>query len=303
MINFNDIIMQEYSKEYGGSEDKIGVIINYKRYILKLADKNKRVKNIGSYTNSSICEYIGSSIYKMLGIPVQNVILGKYTDKRGKIKIACACEDFTPQFGNLNSLKYLIQKEDDFYFDKSNSFYSNVEFLKYFFKDTLKNEKLYKESLERYYDMFVVDALIGNTDRHNGNWGFIVDDIGCSYSLAPVYDCGSGLSPNIEEVDFNLRKAVNDGDNCHSILKQKGVRISYKDFFNLSDDENLYKSIAKIFPKIDLNRINLFIDNIDLISQHQKEYYKKRIETSYKRILEPCYKKALEHSNEEEMGG
>ena len=30
--------------------------------------------------------------------------------------------------------------------------------------------------LERFWDMFVVDALIGNWDRHNGNWGFLYDE-------------------------------------------------------------------------------------------------------------------------------
>ena len=28
---------------------------------------------------------------------------------------------------------------------------------------------------ERFWDMFIVDALIGNWDRHNGNWGFLYD--------------------------------------------------------------------------------------------------------------------------------
>ena len=42
-----------------------------------------------------------------------------------------------------------------------------------------------------------VDALIGNTDRHFGNWGFIKkDDI---ISFAPVYDCGSSLHPLLSE--------------------------------------------------------------------------------------------------------
>ena len=31
-----------------------------------------------------------------------------------------------------------------------------------------------KKELEAYFwDMFVVDAFIGNWDRHNGNWGFL----------------------------------------------------------------------------------------------------------------------------------
>lgn len=26
--------------------------------------------------------------------------------------------------------------------------------------------------VRNFWDIFIADALIGNTDRHNGNWGF-----------------------------------------------------------------------------------------------------------------------------------
>lgn len=32
------------------------------------------------------------------------------------------------------------------------------------------------EELENHFwNMFIVDSLIGNWDRHNGNWGFLYD--------------------------------------------------------------------------------------------------------------------------------
>ena len=40
----------------------------------------------------------------------------------------------------------------------------------------------------RFWDMFVVDALLGNFDRHNGNWGFLVDERTGQSELAPVFD-------------------------------------------------------------------------------------------------------------------
>ena len=39
-----------------------------------------------------------------------------------------------------------------------------------------------------FWDMFIVDALIGNWDRHNGNWGFLYDTVQDEMKLAPVYD-------------------------------------------------------------------------------------------------------------------
>ena len=46
---------------------------------------------------------------------------------------------------------------------------------------------------EHFWNMFVVDALIGNTDRNNSNWGVIVRE-GGTKELAPVYDNGNCLN-------------------------------------------------------------------------------------------------------------
>ena len=44
-----------------------------------------------------------------------------------------------------------------------------------------------------------MDALIGNWDRHNGNWGFLYNAHTDEMELAPVYDCGSSLYPQADE--------------------------------------------------------------------------------------------------------
>ena len=51
--------------------------------------------------------------------------------------------------------------------------------------------------------MFIVDALIGNWDRHNGNWGFLYNNKTDEIKLAPVYDCGSSLYPQADEKIMN----------------------------------------------------------------------------------------------------
>ncbi len=49
-----------------------------------------------SYTNNCISEYLGCQIFKSVGIPVQETLLGTYTSK-AKEKIVVACKDFTSQ--------------------------------------------------------------------------------------------------------------------------------------------------------------------------------------------------------------
>ena len=49
---------------------------------------------------------------------------------------------------------------------------------------------------EDFADMLVFDALICNTDRHQGNFGLLVDaETNTPVSMAPVFDNGLGLFP------------------------------------------------------------------------------------------------------------
>lgn len=36
--------------------------------------------------------------------------------------------------------------------------------------------------------MFIIDGLIGNTDRHSGNWSFILNNITKEINFSPIYD-------------------------------------------------------------------------------------------------------------------
>ena len=56
--------------------------------------------------------------------------------------------------------------------------------------------------------MFIVDAFIGNWDRHNGNWGFLYDTFNDEISLAPVFDNGSCLFPLADENIMNKTLSV-----------------------------------------------------------------------------------------------
>ena len=47
-----------------------------------------------SYTNGCVSEYLGSHIFALVGIPVQETLLGTYS-KNGREKIVVACKDFT----------------------------------------------------------------------------------------------------------------------------------------------------------------------------------------------------------------
>ena len=91
LVNFNDY--KQNQRMYGGTAGrKMGICYNGENYILKFPGnlKEQNMKNINlSYSNSPVCEYIGSKIYEILGFDVHETILGK----RGE-KIVVACRDF-----------------------------------------------------------------------------------------------------------------------------------------------------------------------------------------------------------------
>lgn len=44
----------------------------------------------------------------------------------------------------------------------------------------------------RFWEQFIVDMLINNNDRNNGNWGVLYEN--GEYRLAPVFDNGASFS-------------------------------------------------------------------------------------------------------------
>ena len=150
--------------------------------------------------------------------------------------------------------------------------------------------------------MFVVDALIGNWDRHNGNWGFLYNQMTDEVKLAPVFDCGSSLYPQADE-DLMRSILENKGELHHrvyniptSALVQNGKKIKYFEFLSSMEYEECKNAIKRIVPRIDMNEISRLVDNTPYIDDLQKEFYKTMLCARKELILDFVYKKQLEQS-------
>lgn len=105
MIDFTNAV--EEFNNYKGSEKKKTLIYDNKKYLVKFPNPIKNnYKNI-SYINNTFSEYIGSNIFKIIGFKTQNTILSTYKYKQ-KIKIVCACEDFTDNENVLYEFENLV---------------------------------------------------------------------------------------------------------------------------------------------------------------------------------------------------
>ena len=277
MIDFTNA-MEEFNN-YKGSEKKKTLIYNNKKYLVKFPDPiREKNKNI-SYINNAFSEYVGSNIFKICGFETQNTILGKYKYKE-KEKIVCACEDFTDDEHILYEFENLALSTNP---DKK------IETELSDIMEVIEENKMINtiETKEKFWEMFVIDSLIGNTDRHNGNWGFLLNKKTGKVSFSPIYDCGSCLNPMLEDEELKKMHETelkNLAINCYSCIKENGKKINYMSYIKQRKNSECNNAIKRIFNNIDINKIIEFIDKIETMSKVRKEFYKSIINCRYEII-------------------
>ena len=284
------------NKFYAGANGaKIAVIYDGEQYMLKFpapAPKNKEL----SYANSCISEYIGCHIFNSVGIAAQETLLGIYR-KNGAEKIVVACKDFTSQGITLQdfaSLKNrIIDSERNGYGTELADILSTIDEQTAMDSETLKT---------RFWDMFIVDALIGNWDRHNGNWGFLYNNATDEVTLAPVFDCGSSLFPQADE-DL-MEKILSDKNELNhrifdiplSAITYNGKKINYFKFLSEGKFPDCNKALKRIASRIDMKKIYEIIDNTPTVTELQKEFYKTMLTARKERIIDFSLNKLKEKS-------
>lgn len=275
------------NKSYAGANgSKISVVYEGEQYMLKFPSHSSKNEDM-SYSNSCISEYLGCRIFESVGIPVQETMLGTYTTEKSGKKVVVACKDFTSVGVVLQDFASLKNQIID---SERNGYGTELDDIVSVFTEQTAVEP--EELSERFWDMFIVDALIGNWDRHNGNWGFLYDVQEDSLSLAPVFDCGSSLYPQADE--GMIAKVLADKREIHhrifniplSAIQRNGKKINYYEFISSLENEDCNRALRRILPRVDMKRIARIIDETPAISDLQKEFYKKMLAARKERILD-----------------
>ena len=149
-----------------------------------------------------------------------------------------------------------------------------------------------------FWDMFVIDALIANFDRHGSNWGFIKKDN--KYRLSPIFDNGSSLFPqlntdekiaavleNQEEIDMRIYKFPT------SQVKYKGKKSSYYEIISSLAFEECNNALIRVVERIDFDKIHKLIDSVENISEKRREFYKTILKQRYEKILLKSYNELM----------
>jgi len=275
-----------------------------------------------SYTTSPLSEYLGSKIYEILGFPVHEVRLGIR-----KNKIVVACKDFTREVGSMLVTDELASKlalDEEMkgtliplmhmsktlihFHGLKNSFMSNdLDEYSGTGSETFLDEVLAvikgEETLsavpgvlERFWDMFVIDAFIGNNDRNNGNWGLLWDPETLDVPLAPVYDNGNAFfnKRSLKQMQRRLedealmREDAYKAPTCiykYTGIDHEGHQINPFKFMEEAMDEDCKQAVFRFLDKVDMAKISELINRIPeakgalgIMPHVQKEFYLKLLE-------------------------
>lgn len=269
---------------YTGAERKKGILIQGEPYIVKYAKNSPQ-----GITYSHISEYIGSHLFQMVGLEAQQTFLG-------------IC-DGSP----VVVMKDFIGEDEIFvpFNDVGDStLEQSRERYKYTYDDIMRmleeNMKLtdVEGTIQHFWNMYLIDAWIGNFDRHGSNWGFLKKDN--RYRMAPIYDNGSSLFPRLN-TDIKLQKIL---DSEEEMLKRvytfptsqillQGKKSSYYELIDSLQYKECNDALIRMKPKIDLEKMEKIIDGVEEISMVRKTFYKSMLHLRYEVMIKEPYRKLI----------
>ncbi len=255
-VDFNNCDM--YNRAYdGASGAKLSILYQNKPYMLKfpkILKQRSPMNHMGkSRSDSSISEYLGSHVYASLGIKVHQTILGLHSRR-----LVVACEDFCRHGDVLQEFTKLKTTMEPQCLDHKGNVIDGLgteldEVLQVISEHPRLQDK--PEIKERFWDMMIVDALIGNGNRNNDNWGVILRYNGAE-ELAPVYSNGDSFHHQWD--DEQMQRVLADG-NCLRAQAYQEVTCAYLqngraanpfDILEQANDEICLKELHTLIPKI-----------------------------------------------------
>lgn len=303
IIDFSDCEYSSRDGTYGGQAgDKDGIRYHGENWLIKYpkSTKGMDVEDDISYTTSPLSEFIGSHIYEILGYDVHQTLLGIRNHK-----VVVACKDFAVREGALRemrTLKNASNKELSEILERSFSSTGSDRMVDV--DETLlhlaHNRILSKVEgvAERFWDCAVIDILINNNDRNNGNWGLLYEN--GTYCLAPIFDNGAAFSNKVSEEKISriLQREEILTQSSINIITGYGKddkQLTARKFLELEYPE-LKIAVMKNVPLIEerFAEITDFINGIpetfqgyDIISPQRKKLYIKSMEIRLWHLLTP----------------
>lgn len=126
----------------------------------------------------------------------------------------------------------------------------------------------------------------------NGNWGFLVDEEKQQAELAPVYDCGSCLYPqlDLERMKTVLQDEAEIDQRIYtfptSSIEEGGKKISYFDYISSLKNPDCNEALKRVCSRIDLDAIHNFLEDVPELLPIQREFYLTMLTERKEKILD-----------------
>ena len=152
--------------------------------------------------------------------------------------------------------------------------------------------------LEKFFwKMFIGDALLGNDGRYNKDWGFLINYSMDEVKIAPVFDCGACLYPQVDECSMNrimgdeqeIQKNVSGFPD--SAIRLEGQRIPYAQFLMETENRACLDALRVIGGRVDLRKIHAIVDNTPCISGTHKRFLKTMLKARKEKIIDRALKR------------
>lgn len=310
MVDFSECNYSTRHGRYGGQAgDKDGIIYQGENWIVKYPKSTKDMfgNGLAPYTLTPLSEYIGSHIYTILGYDTHQTLLG---ERNGQIVVAC--KDFQERLGDLaevRMLKNAANKElrestgEDLPLSATGDNVNLEELMLHLKVNPFLSAP---EVSQRFWESIIIDILIDNNDRNNGNWGLLYDQQTESYTLAPVYDNGNAFFSKASEERIN--EYLNNPNfetlavGGRTIYTYQKHLLSAKKILTL-EIPALKAAINTVIPNIHkhFSEIEEMIEDIpneyhgmNVCSEPRKELYIKSMKIRMEKILLPIYEKNME---------
>lgn len=289
---------------YGGQAgSKEGIIINGEPWIVKYPKNTKGLQGkVASYASSPLSEYLGSHIYEILGYPVHETIMGER-----KNKLVVACKDFCKANGDLmeirtakNAYNEMLEEELERSVSSTSTdvFFVQIDemFVHFKYNPILSTVDGIKE---RFWDCIIIDGLINNNDRNNGNWGLMVEN--GSYVLAPIYDNGAAFSNKMPEdkvlsILGDEKNLKNNALNTVTAYGRGDNRLYFRNIWEaFSDNADFRAAVVRVTDKYLAHKkeiADLFQDLDEKVCSKERAYfYFHCMEYRMNEIVLPAYER------------
>lgn len=256
--------------------------------------KTSLKKGDKDYTTEFWSEIIASELGDLLDFHVLKYDIAKRGDCVGCIskKMISVHEDLKEGISLLKSLDNTYDPEKK----ESKKIYTFD-----FAKRAIVSHELSKY-IPDFIKMLVFDAMIGNSDRHQENWAFIVN--GEDWRFSPIYDSGSSLGRELSESD--LKKKLHDEKQFEAYISRgrpefhnnEGKKVNHFEFLktiHINHPQEIETPIRRIAQRYDDNLLRDKIFNIDGmlpsdlrhhgLSEHRKEFIFKLINYRIKQLI------------------